>query len=406
LFVDNSKAATTVEMIRTSARAAASSTMAQLTLMQADAICRWAAAHNGACLDLVRDALALAARSGVFTWNNFLQGVGVSAALAQGDLPAAQEFLTSLADSAHQHGGWRAGFYYQMAGWVALAHGDGARALHCAEQGRLSAETVGPPFGRLVAPFQIARAMLQLGRKGEALTWLEEATLLSRSAGCPLSLHGCYLVEADCLWDDDRPRALAALREGLRLARTHGYYSMYWGTRDLTTRVAVRALEHDIEAQYVHVSIARNQLAPSRAPVHLEAWPWRYRLRALGPLQISRHDEPAEIELRGASSEGKRVAPTGKPLELLQAIVAFGGRGVRDTTLMDALWPDAEGDAGRRVFDTTLHRLRKQMGSEGLLRLVDRRVFLDERLCCVDVWALEAICEQTEGSLTREKSLS
>jgi tetratricopeptide (TPR) repeat protein len=395
LFADNLEAATTVEMIRASAQAAKSSTIAQLTLLQADALCRWAGAHDRACLALVGDGLALAARTGVFTWNNFLQGVGVSAALALEDLGAAAEFLTGLAESAQQHGGWRAGFYYQMAGWEALARGDGTRALHYAEQGRLSAETVGPPFGRLVGPFQVARAMLQLGRKDEALAWLKEATLLSQSAGVPLVLHGCYLVESDCLWDDDRPRALAALREGLRLAHTHGYYNMYGGSRELMTRTAVRALEHDIEVHYIHECIARRQLTPHPAPLHLENWPWRYRFRALGQFQIRQQGDSAAVDGRGATADAALVALKGKPLELLQAIVAFGGRGVRDTTLMDALWPDADGDTGRRVFDTTLHRLRKQLGDEGLVRLVDRRVFLDERHCWVDVWVLQEVLESS-----------
>ena len=73
----------------------------------------------------------------------------------------------------------------------------------------------------------------------------------------------------------------------------------------------------------------------------------------------------------------------------LQAIIALGTRRVRDIDLIDALWPDAEGNAGRRVFDTTLHRLRRQMGNENVIRLYDGRVSLDERLCWVDTLALE-----------------
>ncbi len=69
---------------------------------------------------------------------------------------------------------------------------------------------------------------------------------------------------------------------------------------------------------------------------------------------------------------------------MLKALIAFGGKDVGETRLSDALWPDAEGDAARTSFDTTLHRLRKLIGNdkaivinEGLLSLDDRKVWTD-----------------------------
>jgi two-component SAPR family response regulator len=93
------------------------------------------------------------------------------------------------------------------------------------------------------------------------------------------------------------------------------------------------------------------------------------------------------------------------PLRLLRAIVALGGRGVRDIDIIDALWPDAEGDAGRRVFDTTLHRLRRQLGEDDAVRLTDGRVHLDERICWLDVWALERALVESERLVTQRAPL-
>ena len=399
LYNDVHEAERIVGMVRASARATESA-LTELTLMQADALCLWVRGDNNACLAKVRDALALAARSGVFAWNDFLNGVGSAAALGLDDLAAAREFLPPMAEAGEKRGGWPAGFYQLHVGWEALARGQTALAVHYAEQGRLSAETVGPPFGRIVAPFELAQALFASGRRAEGIAALETATRLARDLDSALVLHACFLVEADCFWDDDRPRALAALRQGLALARAHGYHNMYWVSPQQMARLAVRALEHDIEPEHVQETIARRQLVPAAPPVHLETWPWRYRLRALGTFEL-RREVPSKASQRSKSSRDEIVALKGKPRELLQALVAFGGRGVREAALVDALWPEAEGDTGRRVFDTTLHRLRRQLGDDGAIRLVDGAVYLDERTCWVDAWALEEMLDRSEAALTQ-----
>jgi tetratricopeptide (TPR) repeat protein len=401
LFRNYFDSAVIVETLRAAAHAAESSTVAQLTFMQADALCLWACGNNHACLALVRDALAVAARTGVFAWNNFLHGVGVAAALALDDAPAAREFLASLAEAAELRGGWQAGFYFFNAGWDALVRGEGTLALYYAERAQRSAETVGPPFGRVVAPFAVAQSLACLGRKQEAVAALDTAGRLARSAGCELVLHACLLVEADLFWQEDRPRALVSLRKGFALARAHGYHTMYWLSPQLLARAAVRALENDIEPDHVRTTITRRQLAPDPAPVHLEAWPWRYRLYALGTFEVRRE---VEFSAGAPGTMGARQAPVvlkGKPRELLQALVACGGRAVRETELIDALWPEAQGDTGRRVFDTTLHRLRRQLGDERVVSLSSGRVSLEEHLCSVDVWALDAIMLHAKNEIAR-----
>jgi two-component SAPR family response regulator len=83
-------------------------------------------------------------------------------------------------------------------------------------------------------------------------------------------------------------------------------------------------------------------------------------------------------------------------------LLVFGGRGVRDTQIIEALWPDAEGDAGRRVFDTTLHRLRRQLGDADLLRMNDGRLYLDERSCWLDTWAFDDLAAEAERQIASE----
>jgi LuxR family transcriptional regulator, maltose regulon positive regulatory protein len=387
IFIDYFDAATTVQMLRRAAGAAESSAFTKLTFMLAESFCLFVSGDNRECLALVREAVALAARTGVFAWNYFLHGVGVAAALSLNDAATAREFIDLLAKKARESGGWQEGFYYFNAGWEALTRGEGALALAFAEKHLLSAETVGPPFGRIVGPFAVALALLQLGKKREALESLEKAAEVSRKMLCAFVLHACLLVESDCLWEEDRARALASLRRGFELARAHGYHNMYWLPSELTARLAARALEHEIEPDHVRITIARRHLAPDSSALHLDNWPWPYRLRALGAFEVESNVEPATGADRRETIPGRPLTLTGKPRELLQALIAFGGRAVRESLLSDTLWPDAEGDSARRVFDTTLHRLRRQLGSEGIVRLTDGCLYLDERVCWLDVWA-------------------
>jgi DNA-binding SARP family transcriptional activator len=83
-----------------------------------------------------------------------------------------------------------------------------------------------------------------------------------------------------------------------------------------------------------------------------------------------------------------RKAP-GKPLQLLKALIAAGGRQVSTGLLASILWPDQEGDQARQAFETTLHRLRKYLGDDRFLLLRDAQLTLNSERVWVDVWEFE-----------------
>ena len=77
-----------------------------------------------------------------------------------------------------------------------------------------------------------------------------------------------------------------------------------------------------------------------------------------------------------------------KPLDLLQALVALGGREVDEDKLAELFWSEAEGDAARRNLKINIHRLRKLL-PENALVWTEGKLSLDARQVWVDVWALE-----------------
>ena len=86
---------------------------------------------------------------------------------------------------------------------------------------------------------------------------------------------------------------------------------------------------------------------------------------------------------------------------MLKAVIAFGGRSVREQVLMDVLWPGADGDTARFALTTALHRLRRLLGHEEALIRKDNMVSLDARYCWVDVWAVERLIERADALISR-----
>jgi LuxR family transcriptional regulator, maltose regulon positive regulatory protein len=122
-----------------------------------------------------------------------------------------------------------------------------------------------------------------------------------------------------------------------------------------------------------------------------DEWPWPVRIRALGGFSL-------EIEDRPVSFSGK--APK-KPLELLKALVATGGTNVDIGCLGEQLWPNAEGDAARDVFNVTHSRLRKLLPMEGVLLLSAGKLSLSPAHVWTDVWAFERVAEDCLEKLRR-----
>src|SRR3990167_4148966 len=85
-----------------------------------------------------------------------------------------------------------------------------------------------------------------------------------------------------------------------------------------------------------------------------------------------------------------------KPLELLKAIISFGGKKVPEDQITDTLWPDAEGDMAHQSFETTLYRLRRLLGNDMVIVLQGGQLTLDDKYCWLDTWAFDQICEKME----------
>jgi DNA-binding SARP family transcriptional activator len=121
---------------------------------------------------------------------------------------------------------------------------------------------------------------------------------------------------------------------------------------------------------------------------YLEEWPYPVKIYTLGRFEILRDDEPLHFS-------GKKQK---KPLELLKALIAFGGRDVAEERLTDALWPEADGDLAHKSFETTLARLRRLLGGEPFIRQRARQLTINPLYCWVDSLALGLLFDRIRES--------
>jgi DNA-binding SARP family transcriptional activator len=80
-----------------------------------------------------------------------------------------------------------------------------------------------------------------------------------------------------------------------------------------------------------------------------------------------------------------------RPLGLLKALIALGGRDVSSGRLCECLWPDSEGDLGARNLTITLHRLRCLLQAKAAVVADNGKLSLNESACWVDAWSFERL---------------
>jgi len=112
----------------------------------------------------------------------------------------------------------------------------------------------------------------------------------------------------------------------------------------------------------------------------------RFRIHVLGRFRLL-GDTPIVISSR-----------LRKPRGLLQALIAFGGTEVSAGVLIDALWPDSDGDAAYHALESALYRLRQLLGTRDALRMEGGRVSLNRDQWWVDLWEFEEELQRSDDS--------
>jgi DNA-binding SARP family transcriptional activator len=225
--------------------------------------------------------------------------------------------------------------------------------------------------------------LARMGRDDDALqTALEAKSLVEGSVIHNMAAEAMFVESYIALRRGDRPAAVERARSAFEASRQTHYAFWFRFIPEVLPEVCSLALSEAIEASYVGEVIKRYAIEP---PCPFDRhWPWPLQISTLGAFTIAKAGTPIDLT----------KSATRKPMELLKAIIALGVERVAVITLIDHLWPDAEGDTAQKTFAITLHRLRRQLGDDHAVVMKAGTVSIDQRLCWVDVAALERVTRE------------
>ena len=388
------KASAIAEVMRETVRGHTVSPLSEIVQKAIEAYYQWHVADAQACLQAVTEGLSIAEESGVHILDAQLLAEGAYGSLIGGNVQAAQDFLERMSAVLDQNRRSDVAHYHFVSTWAALMDGDLPGATKHAET-VVDIET-GMPIPWAENHFALAYVRYEQGELEQANAALSKTREVAQQTQSSLLLFMSGLTDAYFAYGEGQEeRGLQALDEALSIGSKQGFVATPFWLPDMMTQLCVKALEAEIHVPYVQHLIRARQLAPTDPPVHVRHWPWPLKISVLGDFRLEKDSQP--FQFAGKVQQ--------RPLALLKAIIALGGREVVEEQLTDALWPDAEGNVAHQSFATTLHRLRQLLGNEEAIVLQGGQVSLSPSLCWVDTWAFERMLSQA-GVATAGGSLA
>ncbi len=169
-----------------------------------------------------------------------------------------------------------------------------------------------------------------------------------------------------------------ALERGFETAKLMGGPGGVGWMLGQTTDVLATALKLDIGTATARDWIRRMQLTCPDPT--LAQWPWPIKIYTLGQFVVLKDDVPLEF--------GKK-APK-RLLQLLKAILVFGGENVPKDKLFEAIWPDDDAATASDALKVAISRLRLLLGNDSAIVLQSGNVSINRSVCWVDLYAFES----------------
>jgi len=326
---------------------------------------------------------------------SLLLGHGVLACLMKKNLGEARHYLDRMRASLEGGGLLHRAVYSYAAARFHAVRGDWPQTAESAESTIRYARQAALPALQALGHLVAAHARFRLHSAREAEDHLDFVRRLARETeSAVLQCEACFTEAAAHLEEPARSGpALEALQQGFALSRQCGglVLACLYGPAEMA-RLCAAALHAGIEVPYVCVVIRRLGLRPPDAVAVPESWPFPIRIYALGRFSLVIDGWPLTL-----SENTQR-----KPLELLMAMLALGGRDVPESRLTDMLWPESDGHAAYRALITNLKRLRRLLKYSEAVVLNGGRLSLDPGLAwsdcsCFERWLGSAAADRDEN---------
>jgi LuxR family maltose regulon positive regulatory protein len=277
-----------------------------------------------------------------------------------------------------------------LQGRLALAKGDGDAALLHATHARKYSEDleVPPPILGVTVALE-AQARVLTGDLAEARAGFGEAAQMVAVLHAEEMRDMIRMVDAYEAGGAGRSDARRLLEAAFAAPRMRQFYDSFDTNPRFGATMCALALAQDVEPEFVRRIIEMNGYAPP--PEAGASWPWPVKITTLGRFDVSSNGRPMAVP---------RKSPR-KPLELLKALIAAGGRGIDKQRLADFLWDNATAEAASAAFDMAVMRLRKLLAVPEAIVVEDGKIGLDPARVWLDLWAFDCDVDALQPLLRR-----
>lgn len=336
----------------------------------------------------VEQGLAISKATGVHVFEGSLFGIGATVSLLRDDVASAEQYLKRVADLVmHPAHLMRASFIFHKA-WAMRIKGDLEKAWELLQEALAVRGVKGTLYSEGIINWAAAELLHGLGDDQRARQHFNHVKSVGEEMNSFQLRFMVHLMESQFAFDQRKEcLGLAALRQAFTMGRQRGFSYYYWWLPKSMARLCAKALEADIEVEYVRDLIRKTKLVPDADTSTNGAWPWPVKIYTLGQF---------EIYFDGKLLPPRRKAPY-RVLNLLKAMIAMGGHDIPASRLIDVLWPDAEGDKGQETFHKTLQRLRQLLSLDQLIQVRENKVSLNREICWVDSLAFDDLVNHGNG---------
>ncbi len=354
----------------------------------AEVMCYQTMGDHEKCLKAVSEGLKISENSGIMFMDFNLISHAVSSYQNVGDLGMAQTMLEKMVSSRDCLTLYEKALYHFVQTRQFLLQSDLEAAKTEAELGLKTSMDSGFYIGLAQTYLLAAQVMHRIGKHQEAWDYLHEAFRFAERFKSKMFEYYGLMIEAHFHFEEaNEASGLVSLRKALAIGKERGFLNTFVDQPAVTAKLCAKALEEGIEVPYVQDIIRKRGLILEKPPLHLDNWPWPLKIFTLGRFGFLRDGKPVQFSKKTQE----------KPLSLLRALIALGGREAKEEDIADLLWPEAEGDLAQHSFEMTLHRLRTLGGYPDAFQLRDGRLTMEQRYCWVDVWAFERLLGEADG---------
>jgi LuxR family maltose regulon positive regulatory protein len=383
---DFAKASSALEVFRKAVKSETTPDLVKVTFKSVETLYTLVTDSCENYRDLVFETIKLGDKTGIRVWETLVIGHGIAAALSNGDLSTADALINKIKPDTDTKERLDGVYYHFAKTWKAMIEQDDSTAQqHCQELMHIS-KLVGDIPSIAMSHIMAYEMLRKKGRKREAEGHLSSAYKIADETKSSFTEYMCLIVESYIAYLYEEAKGIDLLRKVMALGREKNFTNTYWWRPAVMASLCAKALDAGIEVDYVQSVIRKRKLAPDADALLVESWPYPLRIYTLGKFEIV--------------AEGKPVLFTRKiqqrPISLLKALIAFGGKAVPEGELTDVLWPDVDGYSAHRSFELALYRLRKLLGNEKAVQFKDGYLTLEEQYCFVDVWGIQRVIKKIE----------